>query len=47
MTFPGANATIYRNEAGEPIGWSDESYYEPDPDDFYDDRFYDWDEDDD
>lgn len=20
--FPGANATVYRNEAGEPLGWS-------------------------
>lgn len=30
--FPGPNATVYTNEAGEPIGWSDEtnaheSYY--------------------
>lgn len=31
--FPGANARIYRNEAGEPIGWdypSDEPEYDPD-----------------
>jgi hypothetical protein len=32
--FPGANAQIYRNEAGEPIGWDypsyDEEYYDPD-----------------
>ena len=41
--FPGPNATVYRNEDGEPIGWSDESYYEPDPDDFYDGR-YDYDD---
>lgn len=32
--FPGPNATVYYNEAGEPLGWSDESYYEPDPDEF-------------
>jgi hypothetical protein len=41
--FPGAHATVYRNEDGEPIGWSDESYYEPsdwDMDDYgYDDSF--------
>jgi len=34
--FPTASSTVYRNEAGEPIGWSDESYYKPDVDDFYD-----------
>lgn len=33
--FPTAHSTIYRNEAGEPLGWSDESSYEPDP---YDDN---------
>jgi hypothetical protein len=32
--FPTANSTVYYNEAGEPLGWSDESYYEPDPDDY-------------
>ena len=26
--FPGASATIHRNEAGEPTGWSYESYDE-------------------
>ncbi len=31
--FPGADATIYRNEAGEPLGWSYES---TDPMDHYD-----------
>lgn len=30
--FPGPHATVYYNEAGEPLGWSDESGYEPDPD---------------
>lgn len=34
MAFPGPNATVYYNDAGEPLGWSDESSYEPDP---YDD----------
>lgn len=29
MIFPGPNSEIYRNEAGEPIGWSNESSYEP------------------
>ena len=32
--FPGAGAVIYRNEAGEPIGWDTPS--EPDPYDAYD-----------
>lgn len=32
--FPGPNAEIIRNEAGEPIGWD----YPPDPSDFYCDR---------
>lgn len=36
--FPGAGATIYRNEAGEVLGWSDESSYEPEP--YDDDRGY-------
>lgn len=27
--FPGPNATVYYNEAGEPLGWSDETYFEP------------------
>lgn len=22
--FPGAHSTVYRNEAGEPLGWDDE-----------------------
>lgn len=38
--FPGAGANIYRNEAGEPLGWDYPSYDEPpNPDDFdrYDD----------
>lgn len=41
--FPGASATVYRNEDGEPIGWDYPS--EPDPgdmqDDWYDDDWYD------
>lgn len=41
--FPGANAQVYRNEAGEPLGWdypsySDEFYN----DDLYDDRYENW-----
>jgi hypothetical protein len=47
--FPGPGANIYRNEAGEPIGWDYPS--EPDlPYDYDDDRYEDrglWDEDDD
>lgn len=27
--FPTAHSTVYRNEAGEPLGWSDESGYDP------------------
>lgn len=30
--FPGANAQVYRNEAGEPMGWD----YPSDPDEWYD-----------
>ncbi len=42
MTFPGAGAQIYRNDAGEPLGWDYPGYDEgPDPDDFdpYDNDF--------
>lgn len=36
--FPGANAQIYRNEAGEVIGWDNPSADDPyDPDDDLDD----------
>lgn len=35
--FPGANAQIYRNEAGEPIGWD---YPSDEPYDPYDDDSY-------
>lgn len=38
--FPGATASVYRNEEGEPIGWdyqSDEDWYDP----YEDDRIYD------
>jgi len=35
--FPGAGAQIYRNEAGEPVGWDYLSCDEgPDLDDYYD-----------
>lgn len=27
--FPGAGATVYRNEAGEPIGWDYPSEFDP------------------
>lgn len=48
MTFPGAGAQIYRNEAGEPTGWDYPQYDEgPDPDDFDDFDYDDYDEDDD
>ncbi len=33
MTFPGAGAQVYYNEAGEPLGWDypaeDDPYYDP------------------
>ena len=29
--FPGPNATVYYNEAGEPLGW-DDNYYDDAPD---------------
>lgn len=42
--FPTASSTVYYNEAGEPLGWSDESSFEPE----YDPYDYDeWDYDDD
>lgn len=44
MTFPGAGAQVYYNEAGEPTGWDYPGYDEgPDRDDF--DEFDDYDED--
>jgi len=37
MTFPGASATIYKNDAGEVEGWSYENDYDGfDQDDHYD-----------
>lgn len=30
--FPGPHSTIYRNEEGEVLGWSNETDYEPDQD---------------
>ena len=36
--FPGAGASVYYNEDGEPLGWDYPSYDDaPDVDDFYDD----------
>lgn len=36
--FPGAGASIYYNEDGEPLGWDYPSYDDaPDVDDFYGD----------
>lgn len=36
MTFPGAGAQVYYNEAGEPTGWDYPGYDDgPDPDDEY------------
>lgn len=32
--FPGAHAQIYRNEAGEVLGWDNNAYFEPDYDPF-------------
>lgn len=39
--FPGANAQVYRNEAGEPIGWD---YPSEEPDyDYWEDQDNNWD----
>lgn len=35
MTFPGAGAQVYYNEAGEPIGWDYPSDEPPSPDEWY------------
>jgi hypothetical protein len=32
--FPTAHSTVYYNEAGEPLGWSDESSYDPTGDEY-------------
>lgn len=32
MTFPGAGASVYRNEAGEVLGWDYPDYDRPEPD---------------
>lgn len=39
--FPGAHATVYRNEAGEPLGWDNGGYDEPpyDSDDYLSDDY--------
>lgn len=43
--FPGPGARIYRNDAGEPLGWDyPDDDGPPDPDDWYGDG---WDEPDD
>lgn len=34
--FPGPSAQIYRNDAGEVLGWD----YPPDPSEYYEDDFY-------
>jgi hypothetical protein len=35
--FPTANSQVYRNEAGEVLGWDNPGYDDgPDPDDYYD-----------
>ena len=34
--FPTASSTVYYNEAGEPLGWSDETSFDP-----YDDAYFD------
>lgn len=37
MTFPGAGARVFYNDAGEPLGWDYPDYDSPpDPDEFYD-----------
>jgi hypothetical protein len=37
MAFPGPNAEVFYNEAGEPLGWDNHYYDEPpDVDEFYD-----------
>lgn len=38
--FPGAYASIDRNEVGEVLGWDNPSYFQPDYDP-YDDDYYD------
>ena len=43
--FPGPYAEIIRNEAGEPLGWDNHYYDEPDYDPY--DDVDDWDGDDD
>lgn len=47
--FPGANAQVYYNEDGEPIGWDYPSYDETEGSDPYDDydRYQDYDDEDD
>lgn len=46
--FPGAGASVYYNEAGEPLGWDYPSAYEPDydPMDIGGDDYDDYDDDD-
>ncbi len=37
MTFPGAGAQVFYNEAGEPLGWDyPDNDAPPDPDDYDD-----------
>ncbi|MFC3504485.1 hypothetical protein ACFOOK_26435 [Micromonospora krabiensis] len=46
--FPGATATVYHNEAGEPLGWDTYSGYDEPyaPEDYCDEDDYYYDEDD-
>ena len=45
MMFPGYGAEIYRNDAGEVLGWDSPSYDEPpDIEDYYDPRWDEYDE---
>lgn len=47
MTFPGAGATVHRNEEGEPVGWDYPGDYMADEMDDRDDYpLWDWEPDD-
>lgn len=37
--FPMAHSRIYKNEAGEVLGWDNEDTYEPDFDPYEDDYY--------
>lgn len=42
MTFPGPGAVIYRNDAGEPLGWDYPDQGPPDVDDWYERAQYEY-----